>query len=312
MAENKPQFEEFGKNIQNFISKVSVVAAILFTLAGLDALFTKIFLKNTSPVVGGILILFGVMQLPMILRMRSKANETATKQFEGMSFGPGGIGPDGISPERLEQVSAAPPDQYAAPTPGAGTALAKYSYKMSNQIIGLIFTAALFALGLELLFLHIFIAPRPETGLKVFAGAMLLLGGLGFFSSLKSLIFPKPAISVTDQGINLSMLGFSGTGTMIPWSAIKAVRLTSGQSEGSKNDSLGLKLDPGFPAHGLIAMALKAGGGELVLPIGNLNAPAQTIVSEIDRLWQTYSIHPSETKPDGFSPPENQGPKNEF
>jgi len=312
MADNKPQFPEFGKNISNLLSKVSVLAAILFTLAGLDALFTKMFLKNTSPMVGGILILFGVMQLPAILRMRRKANETSTTQFEGMSFGPGGIGPDGISPERLERVSAPPLDQYAAPAPGAGTAIARYTYKMSNQVFGLFITAAFFMAGMELLFLHKFIATPPEHGLRIFAWASLVLGGLGFLSGLKSMLFPKPAISVTDQGISLSMFGFGGTGTVIPWTAIKGVRLTSGQTAGSKNDSLGLKLDPSFPAHGLVAMALKAGNGELVLPVHNLNAPAQAIVSEIDRLWQTYSIHPSETKPDGFNPAEKQGPKNGF
>lgn len=311
MGQNKPQFPEFAKSLQGFMSKVSVIIAIVFLLAGLDALLTKIFLKNTSPMVGGILILFGLMQLPAILKMRKKANESAAPMMEGMSFGPGGIGPGGISAESLGPGRAAPAEPYAYATPGAGMALTKYTYKVSSQVFGLFITAAFFMVGMELLFLHKFITTPPEHGLKTFAWVALVLGGLGFLSGLKSLLFPKAAITLTDQGISMSMFGFSGKGTMIPWSAIKGVRLTSGQTAGSKNDSLGIKLDPSFPAHGLFAMALKAGNGELVLPVGNLNAPAQAIVSQIEELWRTYAIHKEENIVDVFSHPEQKGTKDE-
>jgi hypothetical protein len=308
MDANKPQMEEFGKTIQVFMSRLLPIVAIVLILAGVDALVTKMVLKNTSPVVGGVLIFFGLMQLPVFLKLRAKTDEI-TMPMEGMNFGPPGTSPHPETPQ------SPAPDMVmtATPSPGAGPAsgmvLAKFGYKKSSQVVGLFVTAGLFIVGFELIFLHKFYQGPVEGGLKIFAWAALVLGALGFLSGLKNLVIPKPAIILTDQGIGLAMVGFSSGGNMIPWSSVRSVRIAAGPNSGGKKDSLGIKLDPNFPAHGLLALAIKTGNGELVLPVSGLNGSAQEIVSQVEQLWKSYSTPSQDKTSSGFASIESKKPE---
>jgi len=280
MPQTKP---EMPPRMQILIGRLMLITAILPALAGIDILFTKLIFKHFSQMTGIFLIFFSLVQLPALFRMRKKTAAINAGPIEGMPPEP----PSASLFSRPE-----PQYQYAPLTPGI--VLQAYYYKKLNQGIGLFITAIFFALGIEIVFLHRFIPISPEKGLRIFGWAALVLGGLGFFAGIKSLLIPKPVISITDQGVQLGIAGLSGRPFIIPWEAIHNVRLTFIESsEGGKTDALGLQIDPQLKLPGIYSFASMANSGEFTFPLTGLNASPQEVVEQVGKTWRQYSFHSS-------------------
>jgi len=253
----------------------AMLAAVL-VLAGIDALFTRFLLKHTSPMVGGALLIFGLIQLPWLFKSwRSRGEQSVQDQLMKM----GTEMPISAAPLAMES-SAAFSEQ--------GMVIARYGYKPLNKIIGLFVTAIFAAVGAELLFVHRFIPARPERGLNIFAWAALLLGIWGIISAIRSLLFPKSIIVVEDKGLTLNIAGFGGQGILIPWSQIRSLKLTRMPSSGNKLDALGLTLAPSFPLPKLLLFAALANQGEVLIPINTLDQPPAQIYEKIFATWSQY------------------------
>jgi len=259
------------------MSKVQALVAIVLVLAGVDALFTRLVLKHTSPVVGGALLIFGLLQVPALLKVwRSRSDASAPDR--AMSLG-----------TQMPTPTAPPANEFSMTALEHGLVIAQYGYKLANKLIGLFVTASFSAIGLELLFIHRFIPARPEGGLKIFAWASLILGGYGIISGIRSLLFPKPIIVVAEKGLTLNIAGMGRKGMTIPWSAIKSIKLTRmPSSSGGRLDALSLVLDPSFPLPRLFSYAALANKGELVIPMSTLNESPEKIYEKIHAAWSQY------------------------
>lgn len=178
-----------------------------------------------------------------------------------------------------------PPD-YA---PDQGLVIAQYGYAMLNRVIGLVVTGLLAALGAELLFVHKFIPVQPGKGFQVFGWLALGLGVIGALSAIKGLAWPKPAITVTDQGLAVNIAGFGGKPLLIPWGVIKSIRQTRMQNAGTgRLNALGLTLDPTFPLPAILALARSMNNGELTMPVGSLNETPENICAKVREIRAQY------------------------
>jgi len=250
---------------------------LLMLLLGLDQLFTHLVMKNTPSRYGYYLILAAALDLPLIaLVWRRKKMLAAAEAFTGQetlqSFGSPGVS---IPAQTLTGSME-------------GIPIVQYFSSKTSQIIGLVISLIFVALGLGLVFQRQISPPQPAK--TVFFGWLALgLGGFFFLRGIKSLILPKPVISISDQGLSLKYFGKKLK--MIPWNMIKKVELTTfTTSHDTTHPALGLEVDPAFRLPRLMTM-LFTPHQPLIIRIDSLNAKPQEIVEQVQGAWQNFAEH---------------------